>query len=99
MVIRFVTMRDFLLPKFSQQLPVSVVYRADRRLLLLENTACMVQEAGHRIEQQGRRMFVIPLPCCRILRCLRSMVLLQLRTKPHRLLDHNILDPFELFLP
>ena len=76
MVIRFVTMRDFLLPKFSQQLPVSVVYRAGWRLLLLENAACMIQETGHRIEQQGRRMFVIPLPCCRIRRYRRRMALL-----------------------
>ena len=59
MVIRFVTMRDLLLSELSQQLPVSVVYRIGWRLLLLENAACVVQEPGHGIEQQGRRMFVI----------------------------------------
>ena len=63
MVIRFLTMRDFLLPELLQQLPVSVVYWTSWRLLLLKNAAHVVQEAGHRIEQQGRRVTVIPLPC------------------------------------
>ena len=99
MVIRFVAMRDFLLPEFSQQLPVSVVNRTGRRRLLLKNPAHVVQQTCHGISQQGRRMFVILLPCRCSLWCWRSMVLLQLSAKPHRLLNHNILDAFELLLP
>ena len=99
MVIRFVTMRNFLLPELSQQFSVGVVYRTGGRLLLLKNAAHVVQEPGHGIEQQGRRMFVIPLPCCRIRSSWRSMILRQLSAEPHRLLDHNIFDPLELLLP
>ena len=63
MVIRFMSMRDFLLPELSQQFSVGVIYRTGWRLLLLENAAHVVQETGHRMEQQGGRTFVIPLSC------------------------------------
>lgn len=61
MVIWLVTVRNFLLPKFSQQLAVSVIYRHKRLRLLLEDTSHVVQEAGCRIEQQGRGMIFVPL--------------------------------------
>ena len=99
MVIRFVTMRNFLLPELSQQFSVGVVYRTGGRLLLLKNAAHVVQEPGHGIEQQGRGMTVISLPCRHIRSCWHSMILLQLSAYPHRLLDYNVFDTFELLLP
>ena len=67
MVIRFMTVRNFLLPEFLQQLAVRVIYRSKRLRLLLKNAAHVMQELGYRIEQQGRRMVIISLPCCCIL--------------------------------
>ena len=116
MIIRLVTVRNFLLPELLQQFTVRVIYRSERLRLLLKNAAHMMQEFGHRIDQQGRRIVVILLPCWRSLRqrsgtrnlfprlprllffpfLLRLLV--YLRSQPHRLLDHNILDPLELFL-
>ena len=50
MVIRLMTVRDFLLPEFLQQLTVGVIYRTDRLLLLLKDAAHMVQEFCHGME-------------------------------------------------
>ena len=63
MIIRLVTVRNFLFPELLQQFTVRVIYRSERLLLLLKNTAHMVQELGHRIDQQGREMIIILLPC------------------------------------
>ena len=68
MVIRLMTVRNFLLPELLQQLAVGMIYRTDGRWLLLDNASHVVQKPGYRMEQQGRRMIIIPLPCWRSLR-------------------------------
>ena len=63
MVIRLMTVRNFLLPKLLQQLPVGVIRWCNWLRLFLEDTSHVVQKAGCRIEQQGRGMIAILLPC------------------------------------